>query len=1161
MTELHSREFALTDRYTLADGEVFLTGLQALVRIPFEQSRRDSADGQRVGILISGYEGSPLAGYDLELGRQRELLDSHSVVFQPGLNEELAANAVQGSQLASASPSCEYDGVVGIWYGKAPGLDRATDALRHANLGGADAKGGALVLVGDDSIAKSSTVPSGSEAAMAELGLPVLVPSDPQEVLDFGLHGIAMSRFSGLWVGMKLATNVVDGSATVRFDRSRVTVQSPDREIDGAEFRHTVSAHFVQPTLGNLERSMFGERLELARRYVAANDLNRTVGDPDAKLGIITAGTGFRDTVQALQRLGIAETDLVHSGIRILKLGVINPLDQRHVQEFSEGLDEVVVVEEKRAFIELAVKDALYGRASVPRVLGKRDEHGRRFLRADADLPPEILAEKLGQRIRKVLPANQIESVSSVERTPAGRIELPLLTRTPYFCSGCPHNRSTVVPDGSLVGAGIGCHAIATMMPHERVGEIVSLCQMGGEGAPWIGMAPFVSENHLFQNLGDGTFHHSGSLAIRAAVASGVNITYKLLYNDAVAMTGGQRAVGKMSVPQIVQELLAEGVARIVVTTDDVKKYRKVSLPHGVAVLDRSELMSVQEELARTAGVTVLIHDQECATELRRKRKRGLAPEPVTRAFINERLCEGCGDCGQKSNCMSVQPVDTEFGRKTRIDQASCNKDYSCLDGDCPSFVAVRPGRTESSETSATAPIPDPTPIVGTDAFNVRITGVGGTGVVTTSQIVATAGTLAGFHVRGLDQLGLAQKGGAVVSDLKFSTRPITGTNKLAAGECDLYLGCDLLVAADAKNLAVASNSRTVAVISTSQVPTGSMILKPSTAFPASAEVRERLDPSTRAHDSLYADARALAYREFGSDQLANMILVGMAVQVGSLPIPLSALEKAVELNGVAVSANLRALHVGRAYVHDPQPVNALKGVYTNHVRVARRVRRAVHELRGVDEGFRDRLGFLAADLVAYQNQSYALQFVNFVADTAELERHAVGSVGPLTVTAAESMYKLMAYKDECETARLFLDPGFEQSVRETFGDDASFAYKLHPPMLRAMGLDHKLTLGAWFKPALYALRTARRVRGTRLDVFGYAHVRQVERSLVDDYAKLTREVVPRATQGNIDAIREILGLAQEVRGYESIKMANVESYRRKVAAALDALSATAAVG
>jgi indolepyruvate ferredoxin oxidoreductase len=963
MTELRSREFTLEDRYQLEEGEIFLTGLQALVRIPLEQSRRDATAGRNVGVLISGYEGSPLAGYDLELHRQSEILDDHRIVFRPGVNEELAANAVQGSQLASASEAREVDGVVGIWYGKAPGLDRATDALRHANLGGADKDGGVLVLVGDDSTAKSSTVPSSSEAAMAEIGLPVLVPADPQEILDLGLHGVAMSRFSGLWVGMKLSTNIVDGSATVMLGQARRKIRTPNRTINGAEYTHEVSAHFLQPNLGLLEKTLHGERVELALRYVRENGLNSITGDPHAAIGIVTAGASFRDTLQALERLGISRDDLAASGVRILKLGAISPLDPQIVREFASGLTEIVVIEEKRPFIELGIKDALYGMADGPAVLGKRDGDGMPFIRRDADLPPEYIAGRLAKRLRDVLPESQRNRLELGEqRPPRPRMTLPLLTRTPYFCSGCPHNRSTVVPDGSLVGAGIGCHTIAALMPADRVGEIVSLSQMGGEGAPWIGMSPFVRDRHLFQNLGDGTFHHSGVLAIRAAVAGKVNIPYKLLYNDAVAMTGGQDAVGKMSVPMIVQELLAEGVRRVAITTDDRSKYRKVRLPKGVDVLDRAQLVPVQEELARTPGVTVLIHDQECATELRRKRKRGKAKDPEVRAFINERVCEGCGDCAQKSNCMSVQPVETPFGRKTRIDQPSCNKDYSCVDGDCPSFVLVAPGKSQraAQHGDVGVSLPEPEHKVNQLEFNVRITGVGGTGVVTTAQILATAGTLAGFHVRGLDQLGLAQKGGAVVSDLRFSVDPIEGTNKIAQGDCDLYLGCDLLVAAAEHNLVGASAERTIAVVSTSRGPTGAMSLDPTPTVPDPASIRELIDSTSRGGDSFYADARAIAQREFGSDQFANMVLVGMAAQAGALPVPIPSIERAIALNGVAVDGNLRALHAGRAHVLDPTPVAGLPPSYRSVSETHGTLRRVLADLEAIDEALKDRVALLS---------------------------------------------------------------------------------------------------------------------------------------------------------------------------------------------------------
>jgi indolepyruvate ferredoxin oxidoreductase len=1159
MTELLGREFTLEDRYQREEGEIFLTGLQALVRLPLEQSRRDTAAGRDVGVLISGYEGSPLAGYDLELQRQSKILADHRIVFRPGVNEELAANAVQGSQLASASEAREVDGVVGIWYGKAPGLDRATDALRHANLGGADKDGGVLVLVGDDSTAKSSTVPSSSEVAMAEIGLPVLVPADPQEILDLGLHGVEMSRFSGLWVGMKLSTNIVDGSATVRLGVAGRTVRIPDRLINGSEYTHDVSAHFLQPNLARLEKSLHGERVELALRYVRENGLNSIIGDPGASVGIVTAGASFRDTLQALERLGLSRDDLDTSGVRILKLGAISPLDPQIVREFARGLTEIVVIEEKRPFIELAVKDALYGLADGPAVLGKRDGDGMPFIRPDADLPPEYLASRLAKRLRDVLPESQRNRLELGGRQASGaRMNLPLLTRTPYFCSGCPHNRSTVVPEGSLVGAGIGCHTIAALMPSDRVGDIVSLSQMGGEGAPWIGMSPFVRERHLFQNIGDGTFHHSGVLAIRAAVAGKVNITYKLLYNDAVAMTGGQDAVGKMSVPMIVQELLAEGVRRVVITTDDRAKYRKVRFPKGVDVFDRAQLVPVQEELARTPGVTVLIHDQECATELRRKRKRGKAKDPALRAFINERVCEGCGDCAKKSNCMSVQPVETPFGRKTRIDQPSCNKDYSCVDGDCPSFVLVTPDKTAGAGQTADEDVslPEPDHKVNQLEFNVRITGVGGTGVVTTAQILATAGTLAGFHVRGLDQLGLAQKGGAVVSDLRFSVEPIEGTNKIAPGDCDLYLGCDLLVAAAEHNLVGASADRTIAVVSTSPVPTGAMILDPTTKFPDPESIRELIDSTSRGSDSFYADARAIAQREFGSDQLANMVLVGMAVQAGALPVPITSIERAIVLNRVAVDANLRALHVGRANLLHPTPVEGPSPRIRSLSQGQGALRSALTDLDAMDEALKDRIAFLAVELAAYQSESYGLSFLEFVKRLADQERGHLGTVGPITATGAESMFKLMAYKDEYEVARLYLDPVFRTSVKRQFGANASFRYQLHPPMLRALGMQKKLSLGAWFTPALRALKAVRRVRGTVLDPFGYAKVRRAERRLMREFWAVAEAVAALLTEANAVQVQGLLALPQEIRGYEDIKLKSIQVYELRLSEGLEQLAA-----
>jgi indolepyruvate ferredoxin oxidoreductase len=1142
MSLLGDRTFRLSDRYELEEGALYLSGLQALVRIPIDQYRLDQRAGRRTQTLIAGYEGSPLAGYDLEIGRRRELLEAHGVIHRPAVNEELGANAVQGSQLASASPDKTCDGVVGIWYGKAPGLDRATDALRHGNLGGADANGGVLVMVGDDSVAKSSTVPSSSEVAVAELGMPLLAPADPQDVLDLGLHGIALSRFCGLFTGFKLATNVVDGSASVRVAEDRITITEPDRTVDGTEFRHQVSANFLQPNLTQLETTQTGARLELARRYAYANGLNRIEGDPAARVGIIAAGASYLDVRQALQLIGIGSDDLASSGVRVLKLGMVSPLEPRVATEFARGLDEIVVVEEKRAFIELAVKDLLYGQPDAPLVSGRRTPTGAPLLRSAGDLPPDVIAAALAPRIIAHVDQPAVQAWLTGRQGPA-RADgqrapelLPIIARTPYFCSGCPHNRGTQVPEGSLVGAGIGCSTLAVLMPEERFGNIIGFTQMGGEGGLWVGMEPFVRQNHLLQNIGDGTFHHSGSLAVRQAVGAGSHITFKLLYNGAVAMTGGQQAVGKMPVPRVATALLAEGVRKVIITTDDPGRYRRVRLPRGAEVRHRDHLAQAQEELAAIDGVTVLIHDQECATELRRKRKRGLVAEPTQRVLINERVCEGCGDCGVKSNCLSVQPVDTEFGRKTRIHQASCNKDFSCLDGDCPSFLTVKPGPARKAGKAPAAdagPLPDPEIRVRTDDFNLRITGVGGTGVVTIAQVISTAATLAGLQVRALDQMGLAQKGGAVVSDIRLSPEPFTGANKLTPGSCDLYLGCDLLVAADAVQLAAVSPDRTIAVTCTSRVPTGAMIQSTEVAFPDVAGTVARIHELTRAEHGVAVDARAQTSALLGDDQFTNVFLVGAAVQAGALPVPARYLEQALELNGVAVEKNIAAFRAGRRYVAE--------GAAAGGGGVSEPA-----EAEGVDAVIQRRV----AELTAFQNADYAAQYAAQVRVVADAERAALGAPGELTSTYARNLYKLMAYKDEYEVARLSLDPALDASVAAQFGPGARYYYRLHPPVLRSLGMQKKVTLGPWFRPVFRALYASRSVRGTALDVFGRTEVRRTERALPGEYRDAVTAALPRLSAETLPALVALAGLPDMVRGYEEVKLANVDRFRTALAEA-----------
>ena len=1158
----------LNDRYEIEDGSIYLSGVQALVRLPLDIRRADERAGLNTAAFISGYEGSPLAGYDLELIRQKKLLGALGIVHQSGLNEELAANAVGGTQMVSKIKSANKDGVVGIWYGKAPGLDRATDAIRHAVLGGTHPRGGVLALVGDDSIAKSSTVPSSSETAMAELGMTVLSPSDSQDILDLGLHGVALSRFCGLWTGMKIATNVADGAGSAQVSPDRVKIVVPDNTIDGVPYVHEPTMHLLPPHLARLEETLMGERLELARRYAVANGLNRRSGAAGAKVGIVTSGIAYLDVMEALGNLGIGEDEMERYGISVLKLAMVAPLIPEEIDDFARGLDELIVVEEKRPLIEQAIKDLLYNVDDAPVIVGKHDDERKPLLRANYDLGADLITEVLARRLSKRLDITSVNEwlaaklAPPVEK-PVVRRQLPLIPRTPYFCSGCPHNRSTVVPEGSTVGAGIGCHAMALFLDEDRVGDLLGTCQMGGEGAPWVGIQPFVDDKHLFQNIGDGTFHHSGSLAVRFAVAAGANVTYKLLYNSAVAMTGGQDAIGGMSVPNLAKMLLAEGVQKIVVTTEEMERYDGVVLPKGVDVRHRDKLIETQEELAKIKGVTVLIHDQECATELRRKRKRGLVAEPETRIFINQRVCEGCGDCGDKSNCLSVQPVETEFGRKTKIHQPSCNKDYSCVDGDCPSFMTIIPGKASAQAPKKIAPpidpsiLPDPEINVPEHEFSIRFTGIGGTGIVTVSAIVAQAGIIAGRNVRTLDQLGLAQKGGAVVSDIKIASKPIDAANKISNGDCDLFLVCDLLVGASDANLAVTSTDKTIAVINKAHTPTGAMVVDTKVLFPTDDATVGRINDSTRAEHNTVVDARLATLGLFGDDQYANVFLIGVAYQAGALPLPASAIEEAITLNGVKVDANIQAFRRGRQLVADREAINdTVDALGLDHLRenkdavapsnlgvaLARR-------LGGEDGELRRLVTLRAGELVDYQNRSYAEQYVDYV-EKVRAREHAVapGSTA-LAENVAKHLYKLMAYKDEFEVARLSLDPKLRADIKATFGDDASFAFKLHPPMLRALGMDSKISLPAAMGEKVFkALYKMRKLRGTRLDPFGKGEVRRVERELIDEYKGEIDALLAALTPSNLPVAVEIAGLPDMIRGYEEIKLRHVADYRALLA-------------
>jgi indolepyruvate ferredoxin oxidoreductase len=1159
-TAFSPRVASLDDRYQRQDGTIYLTGIQALVRMLLDRARHDRTQGRTTATYVSGYEGSPLGGYDLELARHPKLLAEYDIVHRPGVNEELAATSVSGSQLAGRVGDARYDGVVGVWYGKAPGLDRATDALRHANMIGTSPTGGAVALVGDDPAAKSSTLPCSSELALAGLGLPTFYPADPAEALVHGLHAVELSRASGLWSAMKVVTAMADGASTAQVSSSW---QAPDlSDLHLSDQSRGLRAYAYQPharllgeELAELERSQVLTRLPIAVEYIRRSGLNVIAGARTARIGLVAAGKTYLDLRQALTALGLGEEDLERHGIRLLKLGVIYPVEPSIVTEFAAGLDEILVVEDKRAFLEDAVKSILYGQANAPAVYGKRSSGGAPLFAATGELDGDTVADALA---RHFAPAG----IPLRERPPRERVMLPLAQRMPYFCSGCPHNSSTKVAPGTLVGGGIGCHAMVAFMPSEQVGEVIGLCQMGGEGAQWLGIAPFVTQQHLVQNLGDGTFAHSGSLAIRAAVASGANITFKLLRNSAVAMTGGQQAVGELPIDRLLALLKAEGVRKTVVTTDDPTRLRRqlgARAWRSADVRHRDDLIDVQRELAAVEGVTVLIHDQECAAETRRKRRRGKVAAPAQRVFINERVCEGCGDCGHVSNCLSVQPVTTEFGRKTKIHQSSCNLDFSCLNGDGPAFLTVfapdskttRPNGREHRPVSPVWPtaanraavagqapepgLAEPERLFSPDGFTMRITGVGGTGVVTIAQILGTAFAADGHEVRCLDQTGLAQKGGAVVSDLSVSAGPSERAAKLGYGECDLYLGCDSLVATDGTQLRAASKDRTVAVVSTTEVPTGQMITDVSQHFPATGRVMAAIEEKVRS--ARFLDAAALAADLFGDEQYANMILVGAAYQTGALPVSAEAVEHAVRLNGVAVDNNLNAFRAGRMAA---SPAAAASGAPPS----ARTSAEDDASLAG--RTLADIVALRVKELTAFQDKACADDYASFV-ERVRTREAAVTGTETLAQAVAEYLYKLTAYKDEYEVARLSLDPALDEAVRAQFGEGARYQYRLHPPVLRALGLKHKVSLGPWFRPAFTTLVAMRRLRGTALDPFGYTEVRRTERALITEYREVIETLLADLTDANHALAVEIAALPDMIRGYEHIKLANVRTYHEKL--------------
>ncbi|WP_433062420.1 indolepyruvate ferredoxin oxidoreductase family protein [Dactylosporangium sp. CS-033363] len=1132
MTDVvNAKAYRLADRYDADDGTVVLTGTQAITRILLDRHRLDRAAGLRTGGLASGYPGSPLGGLDLTLHRAAETLAAEDIRHVPGVNEELAAAVVFGTQQPSPGGFRDgLQGVFGLWYGKSPGVDRCGDAFKHANQFGTSPFGGVVAVAGDDPAAKSSSLPNQSETAFYDALIPVLVPGSTQELLDFGVQGLELSRYCGCWVGLKVVTNVADSVGSVNLDPDRLSLHHPKLEIDGEPWQHRQRIELVPTILVDRERDLLERRHLAAVAFAAANGLNRIEGAATgARIGIVAAGKTYYDVRQVLTDAGLDDAALRERGIRLLKLGMIYPLDPSIVERFADGLEHIVVVEEKRDFIESALRGALYSTPHRPSIVGKRDRDGRLLVPAHGELGVDRLKPILRRELGLPAPA---------QPKSRGPIALPLLNRTSAYCSGCPHNRSTVLPTGAVVGGGVGCHGMSYFDPRLASNEKLPVVPMGSEGVPWIGMAPFASTGHIFQHLGDGTFTHSGLLAVRACVASGVNITFKILFNGYVAMTGGQEIAGGLTVPALTRELHAEGVRRVVVCAEDPGRYRGVrDLAPGVTVRHRDDVLAVQEELAGIEGVTVLVYDQVCAAEARRLRRTGKLPKPERRVVINERVCEGCGDCGVQSNCLSVQPVDTELGRKTRIHQTSCNSDFSCLDGDCPSFVTVPAGvakRGPRRAAGAAPAEPNHKASVGDGTYGIYLVGIGGTGVVTVNQLLATAALLDGLHTAGLDQTGMSQKAGAVVSHLQIGAAPVDArTAAVSDGQADLYLVFDALSGAAPQHLARTDAARTVAIVASSLTPTSAVVTNTATSLPPADELLERIRGAVGRTTAV--DAAGISLALLGNETTANVLLLGVAYQAGAVPLAAASIEEAIRLNGVAVEDNIAAFRAGRNHVLAPVTVAASKAADSlNPSPRAREVAGRLLDAAGLPAAVHEVALPRAGDLVDYQHARLAERYVDAVRRVAAAEAERFGT-DAVSVEFARYLYKLMAYKDEYEVARLHLLAGYGAGVK----------YHIHPPFLRALGLRHKLALGGWIRPAFAVLRAMRPVRGTAIDPFGFASVRRVERALPAEY---TSAVLAALRDSDAERCATVAQAPDLVRGYESIKLANVAAFRAVLA-------------
>ncbi|MFC7398626.1 indolepyruvate ferredoxin oxidoreductase family protein [Chelatococcus sp. GCM10030263] len=1134
-------DVSLDDKYDLSKRRVFITGTQAIVRLMLMQKERDRRAGLNTAGFVSGYRGSPLGGLDQQFFRAARQLKDAEVVFQPGLNEDLAATACWGSQQAEMRGEGKYDGVFTLWYGKGPGVDRSGDVFRHANMAGTSQHGGAIALMGDDHTAESSTVAHQTEFLFVDTMIPILNPAGVQEIIDYGLYGFAMSRFAGTWVALKGVKDTVESTAIIDGSLDRLDIVTPE------DFLMPPGGLNIRPFDKILEQEarLHEYKRDAALAFLRANKLNRiiTSGGRNPKIGIVTVGKSYLDVRQAFDDLGIDEVRANDLGIRLFKIACPWPIGRLELMEFAAGLDMIIVVEEKRSLIEVQVREELYGSANQPICVGKKDEQGNWLFPVKGALDPNDIAIAIGERVLRYRPSDELAArvarIREAQRVLAETADAG--TRVPHFCSGCPHNSSTVVPEGMRAYAGIGCHYMVQWMDRATDG----FTQMGGEGVNWIGEAPFSKRGHVFQNLGDGTYQHSGLLALRFAIATKTNITYKILYNDAVAMTGGQHVEGDLTVDKIAAQVRAEGVERIALVSDEPDKYPpSIRWPAGLTRHHRDELDAVQRELAAAPGVTVLIYDQTCAAEKRRRRKKGTYPDPDKRVMINELVCEGCGDCGVASNCVSVQPLMTEFGRKRQIDQSNCNKDFSCVNGFCPSFVTVhgaaprkatppKPAVAAEGEGWETS-LPEPArPVLGHKPYNIIVTGVGGTGVVTVGAILGMAAHLEGKGCGMIDMAGLAQKGGAVYSHVRLAAAPEDiHAIRVFAGEADLVLGCDLVVTGSKKVLAAVNEGETALVVNTAEVHPGDFTRNADYVLPVE-RIKRAISAATGDRGVSFVDATGIATAVLGNAIATNMFMLGYAYQQGKVPVSAAALEKAITLNGEAVAMNIAAFRWGRRAMLEPELVAGL-------VAPAKEPTAARHLSQSLDEIVARRVEFLTA----YQNKAYAERYRALVERVKAHEAEVMRGTG-LTEAVARNLFKLMAYKDEYEVARLYTDGNFARQLAATFtGEKMRLEFHLAPPILSpkdAHGHPRKLTFGPWMLPAFRLLAGMKILRGTAFDIFGRSAERQLERKLIADYEALLDEILARLDGSNHALAVALAAVPEKIRGFGHVKQRHLE--------------------